>query len=845
MVMRHFDGSTLRSAGLALALAGCNAIAGIDDPIPRESGGGQGGSAAVACATIDDCTVEEPDCRSALACEQGACVFSDEPDGTPLAQVAGDCAERVCDGAGHSKLLALATDIPDDGNACTLDACNGTTPTHTPESALPCYTGPAATRGVGICADGFQSCDADGNPVGGCEGETLPGTETCVSPLDEDCDGKANEEGEACSCVPGAISDCYTGPVATLNEGACHGGMQSCNAEGLGYGPCVGEQTPEAETCDPAMIDEDCDGQLNEEGADCLCGDGIAQTDGDEECDDGNLISTDGCTVLCKLPACGDGFVQGSEECDDGNMVSTDGCTVACENAACGDGFVQAGEECDDGNLISTDACTVSCTDATCGDGFVQPGLNEQCDDGNLVSTDACTALCEPAACGDGIVQPVTGETCDDGGTSDGDTCSPICKEQKVLQIDAGNAHTCALLSGGAVKCWGANQAGSLGQGDTVVRGNQPNQMGDNLPLVNLGPGNIATSISAGSGSTCALFNAGKVKCWGSNTNGALGLGDSLHRGDAPGEMGDNLPFVDLGTNVTATAISVGTTHACAILSGGAVKCWGFNIVGQLGLGDTNNRGDQPGEMGDNLPTVNLGTGKTAVAISAGNGMTCAILNDATLKCWGQNGTGGLGQGDTITRGDQPGEMGDNLPPVNLGAGKSAVAVATGNGHTCAILNDATLKCWGSNFSGMLGLGHTNNISSPQAIPVNLGTGKTAVAVSVSNAHTCALLNDNSVKCWGYNASGQLGRGHTNSIGDNPGEMGDALPPVDLGAGKTALGISADGSSTCALSSDSTGKCWGWNSSGQLGLGDVSNRGDQPGEMGDSLPTVKLFSPQW
>jgi alpha-tubulin suppressor-like RCC1 family protein len=190
--------------------------------------------------------------------------------------------------------------------------------------------------------------------------------------------------------------------------------------------------------------------------------------------------------------------------------------------------------------------------------------------------------------------------------------------------------------------------------------------------------------------------------------------------------MGDNLPTVNLGTGRTALAISRGY-HACVLLNGGDIKCWGMNSHGQLGLGDTNVRGDNPGEMGDNLPTVNLGTGKTATAVVVGIRHTCALLNDGTVKCWGgdSNSSGAVGLGDTNSRGDNPGEMGDNLPVVNLGTGKTAVAISSHGGY-----------------------------------------------------HTCALLNDGTVKCWGANESGQLGLGDIANRGDGPGEMGDALPNV-------------------------------------------------------------------
>jgi alpha-tubulin suppressor-like RCC1 family protein len=156
------------------------------------------------------------------------------------------------------------------------------------------------------------------------------------------------------------------------------------------------------------------------------------------------------------------------------------------------------------------------------------------------------------------------------------------------------------------------------------------------------------------------------VKCWGYNAYGRLGLGDTIPRGNNSADMGNNLPKVDLGTGTIVLALAAGFGHTCALLDGGSVKCWGENGSGQLGLGDITPRGDNSGEMGDSLPAVNLGDGAITVALAAGIFHTCGLLNDGSVKCWGGNGDGVLGLGDMISRGDQANEMGDNLPTVKL-----------------------------------------------------------------------------------------------------------------------------------------------------------------------------------
>ena len=297
----------------------------------------------------------------------------------------------------------------------------------------------------------------------------------------------------------------------------------------------------------------------------------------------------------------------------------------------------------------------------------------------------------------------------------------------------------------------------------------------------------------------------------------------------------------------------MGYGHRCAVLPGGTVRCWGMGQYGQLGYGDTSNRGDDPGEMGDNLPAVDLGTGKTATAIAAGGMTSCALLSDGTVKCWGSNGSGTLGQGDTSERGDNPEEMGNNLPSIDLGSGRTATVVVTDGDGACALLDDGSIKCWGGNTNGGAGYGTTGYIGREPGemgdnLPVvDLGTGKTATAISSGGSDTCALLDDGTVKCWGYNKFGEFGYGHTNTLGDNPGEMGDNLPVVDLGTGKTATVISTAINGSCAILNDGTVKCWGNSGFGELGQGHRGEfgwftQGGQPGEMGDNLPTVDLGS---
>lgn len=541
------------------------------------------------------------------------------------------------------------------------------------------------------------------------------------------CDGSGGVdvvpvEGDGCVCIPAQSDPCpYNGPAGTEGVGACHAAQRVCAPDGLGYGPCEGEQLPQDEACDSGGVDEDCDGLVNEEGADCVCG----------------------------------------------------------------DGYVSAGEPCDDGNM------------------------------------------------------------------QEGDRCTQACELQAVHSVVAGGAHSCAILTNDTVKCWGRNDYGQLGLGDTASRGDSPGEMGENLPVVSLGTARRALSLAAGGSHTCAVLDDGTVKCWGRNDYGQLGQGDTAARGDSAGEMGDALLPVNLGVGRSATAVSAGFAHTCALLDDGTIKCWGRNDQGQLGLGDTSSRGDGAGEMGNNLASVALGAGKMAVEITVGYAHSCARFGDGSVKCWGDNDLGRLGLGDTEDRGDQQGEMGDSLPPVDLGLGVVSTSLAAAYDHTCAVLVNGSLKCWGLNGFGRLGLGDTlNRGDGPGEMgdalpPVNLGQGRSVLTVAGGVAHTCAILDDDSLRCWGYNVSGQLGLGDTSDRGDASGEMGASLSPTELGADRTVVGIAAGGTHVCAVIDDGSMKCWGDNASGRLGLGDISARGDGPGEMGDGLPIVKFFSDIW
>ena len=418
--------------------------------------------------------------------------------------------------------------------------------------------------------------------------------------------------------------------------------------------------------------------------------------------------------------------------------------------------------------------------------------------------------------------------------------------QARMRYITAGDNHTCFVLSDNSVKCFGMGSEGQLGSGTTDNIGDGTALSVATSSVVSLGTVRTARSISAGASHTCALLDNATIKCWGSGLYGPLGYGDSTNRGDSTGQMGDSLPAVSLGTGRTALQISVGSQHSCALLDNFAVKCWGRGNYGQLGIGSTATIGDGAGEMGDSLVAVAFASGRSARAIAAGSYHTCALLDNASVVCWGRGTYGQLGQGATTNIGHSSSATVATTLAIDSGSGRTALAISAGDAHTCAILDNATLKCWGSGGNGRLGSGATNNLGDGanemgnSLAVIDVGTGRTARAISAGIAHTCVVLDNATVKCWGDGGYGKLGYGNQNNVGDIPNQMGTNLATVSLGTGRTALAISAGGTHTCAVLDNATLKCWGDGSSGQIGSNNVLAVGASAGEMGDSLAVVAL-----
>jgi cysteine-rich repeat protein len=438
---------------------------------------------------------------------------------------------------------------------------------------------------------------------------------------------------------------------------------------------------------------------------------------------------------------------------------------------------------CDDGNDDDNDDCLSTCVAASCGDGFVWAG-NEDCDDANDVDNDGCDAGCTSST---GIRKVVTG-----------------------------GYHTCALSWSGEVKCWGYNNAGQLGQGNTtdVL---SPLDVGS----IDLGV-DLVVDLAAGYSHNCVMYEDQTMRCWGSNNFGQLGLGHINYIGDS--ELPVTAPKVTLGGD--PVKFDLGGRMTCALLSDGAVRCWGLASEG-LGYGNTNNIGDNenPSVAGD------INVGADAVDITVGNGHVCVIDDQSEIRCWGWNNFGQLGYGNLNS-------IGDNEVPAQIGivqhGNGTPVQIEAGGQHTCVRYDDDTLRCWGINGRGELGYGNTTIIGDNE-LPNTVGTvsaGGPVHSVMCKADETCVVLDDGDVRCWGSGADGQLGSGNVNHIGDN--ELPSSVAVVQVGAPVLAFAESGT-SHVCVLTTDNGIRCWGSNFYGGLGYGNLTDIGDNevPAFVGD------------
>lgn len=387
-----------------------------------------------------------------------------------------------------------------------------------------------------------------------------------------------------------------------------------------------------------------------------------------------------------------------------------------------------------------------------------------------------------------------------------------VCGEVSTERLTAGGRQTCALSDAGTVRCWGDGEYGVLGYGNTDDIGDDetPASAGD-VPL-----GEMAVDVEAGFYHTCAILSSGAVRCWGRNDSGQLGLGNTDNVGDD--ETPDTVSEVPVGGNVVQLA--AGVFHTCALLDTGAVRCWGDGLFGQLGYGNTDTIGDdEPAASAGDVPL-----GGTAVSIEAGEFHTCAVMSTGDVRCWGGASSGMLGILSSTAIGDD--ETAESGGPVTLGG--AADGLALGSVHTCARLTTGAVRCWGK--GDRLGYGGTDDIGDDET-PASAGdvpVGASVDQVSAGGEHTCALTTAGTVRCWGFVVAGGLGYGTTAPVAQ-PDLAGD----IDVGG---TVGHLASGyGQICALLDTGAVRCWGNGNAGRLGYGNTNAIGDDetPASAGD------------
>lgn len=677
-----------------------------------------------------------------------------------------------------------------------------------------------------------------------------------VTDTDETCDdGPQNSDQvpDACrsDCTEPACGD---GVVDVTSGELCDDGnttsgdgcSDGCFAEFCGNGVQEGN-----EVCDDGNF-------LAGDGCtpDCLsdetCGNGYIDAAVGEACDDGNSTPGDGCSAACALPSCGDGFTDATEECDDGNLVSGDGCNQYCtSDESCGNSIVDAAanETCDDGNTAAGDGCSANCRLEFCGNGMLDPG--ELCDDGNNLSGDNCSGDClSIETCGNGVVDVAKGETCDEGAQNgvspsectstchlttcgdgylggaeqceganlDGNDCTTLglglthgtlgctlncqfdtdacyacgdgvcddaagesafnCRTDcRALSVATGNDHTCVALADGSARCWGRGDRGQLGGGLSL----------QSLTARRVATSTTAVTISAGHEHTCLVNDLDRTYCWGRNSYGTVGDGTYQDR---------NTPVYIPEANSNGVYQVGGERHTCLLRSSGFVKCWGSNTSGQLGSGTLTEQ---------LVPGATIPGLTSAESLAAGWLHNCVSLSSGAVQCWGNNTSGQLGDGSTSRR----------TSPNTVPGLSGTFAVGAGREHSCALGGTGWITCWGQNQSNQLGDNNNPIELSPFYLPTQPGP---AVAIGGGDGHTCALLKNGSVACWGANSQGNLGRGTMT----NP-----QIAPLKVTGIQRGAAIAVGANHSCVLLRSGLVRCWGANSFGQLGDGSLVAR-DEP-----------------
>ena len=339
--------------------------------------------------------------------------------------------------------------------------------------------------------------------------------------------------------------------------------------------------------------------------------------------------------------------------------------------------------------------------------------------------------------------------------------------------------HTAVLLADGTVRAFGSNDKGQLGVNDTISR---------LTPVQVLGISSSATSVACGKKHTAILLSNGTVQTFGYNNNGQLGVNDTTDRSTPVQVWG-------ISTSAVAIACGAGSYHIAVLLADGTVRTFGNNSQGQLGVNDTTSR---------LTPVQVWGISSSATAIACGQFFTAVLLADGTVRTFGLGNYGQLGVNDTVSR----------LTPVQVwGISSSAVAIACGRVHTIVLLADGSIRTVGNNGGGGLGVNDTTSRLTPVQV---WGISSSAVAIAGGYYSTAVILADGTVRTFGSNDKGQLGVNDTTS----------RLTPVTVIRFNSAVQgkIASGAGHTAVLMANGTVRTFGSNNNGQLGVNDLLDR---------------------
>ena len=354
-----------------------------------------------------------------------------------------------------------------------------------------------------------------------------------------------------------------------------------------------------------------------------------------------------------------------------------------------------------------------------------------------------------------------------------------------------------------------------------------------------------STSICSSFSYSCAILESGEVKCWGKLPDGYLGPW-SEDIGDEPNEMGKSLPPLGFGQNSSALKLSCQQEHACVLFEDGDIKCWGTSYDGALGAGS---KVKVPVDL--ETPPIDLGLrGDVEVQdVCVGRFNSCALLNNGEVKCWGSNGNGYTGPGQSKNLGRAPREVGDTFHTIDFGKNRTAIQMSCGWYHACALLDNQRVKCWGRNsdlhYTGYLGIdsrelsiGNFPNSMGDNLPFVDLGINAPVAQISAALDFSCALLVSGEIKCWGNGEFGQLGQGNNRHIVglSERDQMGDSLAAIDIGTNRAALEIVTGDYHVCAILNEGSVLCWGH----KYAFGSEKDIGDCVSEIGNNLAPIDL-----